>query len=91
VRELEASAADARRRVEELATPALREQAKRELAETVTVLESIRLDLLRLHGGTTDLSPLTAVLDRARELGQELDALKDGHDMARELRPQTPV
>ena len=79
VRELESHAADARRRLEDLTSAPLRERAKQELAEAVTVLESIRLDLLRLHGGAADLAPLTSVLERAKQLGDELQALQDGH------------
>ncbi|HEX5435890.1 MAG TPA: serine/threonine-protein kinase [Gemmatimonadaceae bacterium] len=51
------------------------DQAKRDLAQAVSALESIRLDLLRLHGGATDLEPLTTVLDAAREIGRELGFL----------------
>jgi serine/threonine-protein kinase len=88
VERLEAHAAAARARVEELSalvslggsTPAnnlvvARDAAKTELAESVAALEAVRLDLLRLHGGAVDLRPLTTVLEAARELGEELDRL----------------
>ena len=75
VRELEAHAAEARRRLLELEASPLRAQAQRELTEVVTMLESIRLDLLRLHAGTSDLAPLTAVLERAQEIGNEIEAV----------------
>ena len=87
VKRLESHAAEARQRVEALDAvdaravggddpfAAERARAKGDLAETVAALESIRLDLLRLHGGATDLRPLTTVLDAARHLGAELDRL----------------
>jgi serine/threonine-protein kinase len=92
VERLEAHAAAARARIEELdalaslgaggSRPALetvvaaRDAAKRELAESVAALEAVRLDLLRLHGGAIDLKPITTMLDAARELGEELDRLQ---------------
>jgi predicted Ser/Thr protein kinase len=90
VERLEAHAAAARARVDELsalislggptATPATtlaaaRDAAKTELADSVAALEAVRLDLLRLHGGAADLRPITTVLEAARELGEELDRL----------------
>jgi serine/threonine-protein kinase len=54
---------------------------KRDLGRTVATLESIRLDLLRIHGGASDLEPLTTLLDAAgnveRELGFILDAQEE--------------
>jgi serine/threonine-protein kinase len=92
VRELESHAADARRRLDELTSAQLRDKAKQELAEAVTVLESIRLDLLRLHGGASDLAPLTSVLERAQQLGEELQALQEGQARVdAELGMSTPV
>jgi serine/threonine-protein kinase len=85
---LEAHAAAARARIEELdalghsggANSAARlvdarDRAKRELADAVAALEALRLDLLRLHGGGDDLRPITTVLQAARELGDQLDRL----------------
>src|SRR6476661_4854531 len=43
-----------------------REQAAAQLAESVAALEGIRLDLLRLHAGASDLAPLTTLIDAAR-------------------------
>jgi serine/threonine-protein kinase len=90
---LEAHAAAARARIEELdaltslagsespagrgTVMAARDAAKRELAESVAALEAVRLDLLRLHGGAIDLQPITTALDAARELGDELDRLQE--------------
>jgi serine/threonine-protein kinase len=84
---LESRAAEARAQVEALdamAPPsgsagdvlaARREAAKRQLATSVAALEGIRLDLLRLHAGTSDLAPLTTLLDAAKLLGDDLDRL----------------
>jgi serine/threonine-protein kinase len=111
---LEAHAAAARARVDEVAALismggdpgapahnliAARDTAKRELGESVAALEAIRLDLLRLHGGASDLRPITTVLEAARELGEELDRLgwaqREVSDVVRpmpfELRPHTPA
>jgi hypothetical protein len=116
VEALEAHAAAARARIEEInalvsmgdghaessSTPNLtasRDAAKRELANSVAALEAIRLDLLRLHGGASDLRPITTALEAARELGEELDRLgsaqREVSDVVRpislDLRPHTPV
>jgi serine/threonine-protein kinase len=113
---LEAHAAAARARVDEVAAlmsiggergtsaPAHgliadRDAAKRELGDSVAALEAIRLDLLRLHGGASDLRPITTVLEAARELGEELDRLgraqREVSDVVRtmpfDLRPHTPA
>ena len=78
---------------------ASRDAAKRELADSVAALEAIRLDLLRLHGGASDLRPITTVLEAARELGEELDRLGRAQQevsetvrpMPFDLRPHTPA
>jgi serine/threonine-protein kinase len=108
---LEAHAAAARARIEEIdsllaigragATPdelsAARESAKRDIAESVAALQSVRLDLLRLHGGASDLGSITTALDAARELGDELDRLSRAKQEAEDavspidLRPHTPL
>ncbi|MGH7521188.1 MAG: protein kinase domain-containing protein [Gemmatimonadales bacterium] len=46
-----------------------------ELREALGALETIRFDLLRLHGGATTLAGLTADLGAAREIGDRVDAL----------------
>ena len=108
---LEAHAAAARARIDEIdsllaigragATPeelsSARESAKRDIAESVAALQSVRLDLLRLHGGAGDLRSITTVLDAARELGDELDRLSRAKQevedavLPLDLRPHTPV
>jgi serine/threonine-protein kinase len=103
VERLEAHAAAARARIEELdalanlaesesptgrgTVMAARDAAKRELAESVAALEAVRLDLLRLHGGAIDLQPITTVLDAARELGNEFDRLQEAQREVNHLIP----
>ena len=58
---------------------ALREQAgtpegAARLATAVAALETVRLDLLKLHGGTGSVDELTRDLDAVRELGERVDA-----------------
>ena len=52
------------------------------LASVVSALESIRLDLLKLHAGTSDLHALTEAVQVARQLGAEVDALVEGRRQA---------
>jgi eukaryotic-like serine/threonine-protein kinase len=115
VEALEAHAAAARARIDEInalmsmgegrvasTTPdlaAARDAAKRELGSSVAALEAVRLDLLRLHGGASDLRPITTALEAARELGEELDRLgraqREVSEVVRpislDLRPHTPA
>ncbi len=76
-----------------------RDAAKAELAKSVAALETVRLDLLRLHGGAGDLRPITTVLKAAKELGDELNRLgsaqREVDNVVRRplfhLTPPTPV
>jgi serine/threonine-protein kinase len=89
VEALEARAAEARAEVELVASlaargsgdaavlDARRQVASKQLADSVAALEGIRLDLLRLHAGSSDLAPLTTLIDDARVLGEELNRLAD--------------
>ena len=54
-----------------------RAAAGAELAHSVAALEGVRLDLLRLLAGATDLAPLTTLLDAARELGEHAARLSE--------------
>jgi serine/threonine-protein kinase len=54
-----------------------RKAAASQLSESVAALEGIRLDLLRLHAGASDLAPLTTLIDAARQLGEEAGRLAD--------------
>jgi hypothetical protein len=49
------------------------------LQETVAVLESIRVGLLRLHAGSASPASLTADLDAARELQARLELVAEAH------------
>lgn len=51
---------------------ATRELAAQRLAATVSALEAIRLDLLRLQMGTAGLESVTASLDAARSIGDQI-------------------
>ncbi len=89
VEALEARAAEARAELEVVAAlapegssdadvlGARRAAASARLAESVAGLEGIRLDLLRLHAGASDLAPLTTLIDAARGLGEDLGRLAD--------------
>ena len=58
---------------------ARRQTAASQLAESVAALEGIRLDLLRLHAGASDLGSLTTLMDAARQLGEDVGRLADAH------------
>jgi serine/threonine-protein kinase len=89
VENLEARAAEARAEVEMLAglapsgtadadaLRARRKAAAAHLGESVAALEGIRLDLLRLHAGASDLAPLTTLMDAARVLGEDVSRLAE--------------
>ena len=54
-----------------------RAAARTQLAKSVGALEGVRIDLLRLHAGASDLAPLTTLLDAARELGAHAGRLTE--------------
>jgi serine/threonine-protein kinase len=99
---LEARAAEARAELDVIAALAptgssdaavlekRRAAASARLAETVASLETIRLDLLRLHAGAGDLAPLTTLIDAARVLGEDASRLAEAQrevDAATVRRP----
>lgn len=55
-----------------------REAAEQRLAEVVAALETIRLELLRLHAGVGSVEGMTADLGSARELAEDLERLLEG-------------
>ena len=57
-----------------------RDAAKQRLAEAVTALETIRLDLLRLTAGAGSVDGLTADLAGARAVSEEVGRLLDARD-----------
>ena len=66
---------------------AARHAAKQRLADAVTALETIRLDLLRLTAGTVSVDSLTADLAEARTVSEEVDQLLDARDEVEALLP----
>jgi serine/threonine-protein kinase len=84
---LEARAAEARAELDVVANlapsgdasvlEARRTAASAHLAESVAALEGIRLDLLRLHAGASDLAPLTTLIESARLIGDDVRRLAD--------------
>lgn len=89
VEALEARAAEARAEIDMVAAlapsggsdakvlDARKAKASANLTESVAALEGIRLDLLRLHAGASDLAPLTTLIDAARGLGDDVRRLAD--------------
>jgi cell division septum initiation protein DivIVA len=75
------SLADRRREVGDALRRA-REEAAQRRDTTVTALESIRLELLRLQAGTPAGESITNVLETARRLGQDVDRLVVARDDA---------
>ena len=86
---LEARAAEARAEIELLAAMApdgssdaellasRKTRAAANLSESVAALEGIRLDLLRLHAGASDLAPLTTLMDAVRVAGEDMRRLAE--------------
>jgi len=64
--------------------------ARQRLAESVAALESIRLDLLRLHAGAGDLAPLTTLMDAARRIGEDVNRLAEAQREAEDAAGQRP-
>jgi eukaryotic-like serine/threonine-protein kinase len=52
-----------------------RSAATAHLSASVAALEGIRLDLLRLHAGASDLAPLTTLIESARRAGDDVKRL----------------
>lgn len=67
-----------------------RRAARERLATVVAALESIRLDLLRLHAGVGSPDDLTADLERAREIGSTVDRELDAQRDVERLLSRTP-
>src|ERR1043166_2041120 len=58
---------------------AAREKDQQRLKDAVAALETIRLNLLRLHTGTGSVRSLTTDLGLARELARDIDAQVEGY------------
>jgi len=89
IAELDASLLDAQRTHARAATGALQEKlvadlrdaraaAEQRLSDVVTALETLRLDLLRLHAGAGSAESITQDLVSARALGDDVDRLIEG-------------
>jgi len=55
-----------------------RELVQQRLADAVAALETIRMNLLRLHAGTGSVRNLTTDLGLAREVAKSIDLLLEG-------------
>ncbi len=66
-------------------------RAQRRLAETETALEAIRLQLLRLHDGTSTVENLRAELSAARKISEAVDRLLEGRRQIRDPLDQRSV
>jgi eukaryotic-like serine/threonine-protein kinase len=62
-----------------------RAAAQRRLADSVTALETIRLQLLRMHAGLTTMESLTADLSAAREIADAVDRVLEGNQVVAAL------
>jgi serine/threonine-protein kinase len=64
-----------------------RDLVQQRLKDAVAALETIRLNLLRLHAGTGTVQSLTTDLGLAREVVEEISGQVDGHrEVKRELQ-----
>jgi len=64
-----------------------REQVQQRLKDAVAALETIRLNLLRLHAGTGTVQSLTTDLGLARNVAKEISAQVEGYrEVERELQ-----
>jgi serine/threonine-protein kinase len=64
-------------------------QASARLGTAVAALESLRLDLLKLHAGNGSLDELTRNLEAARAIGEEIDAALAGRQEVEALTRTT--
>ena len=103
VASLEARAAEARAEMDVVAAmapsgsldadvlAARKQAAAAHLAESVAALEGLRLDLLRLHAGASDLQPLTTLMDAARQIGEDLGRLAEAQREAEDAAGGNPA
>lgn len=62
-----------------------------QLEQVMTVLEMLRLELLRLHAGVNDMGELTRALERARTIGHQIDRMASAAQEADGLVERTPA
>ena len=68
-----------------------RDAAAKRLADAVAALEGVRLDLLRLHAGSSDLAPLTTLVGEARLLGEDIGRLADAQREVNDAIARRPL
>jgi hypothetical protein len=70
----------------------MRDTLHAKLGQTVGALETMRLNLLRLHAGTADVASVTTHLNIAAEVSEEVKRLIAAHGEVRKLQfPRTPA
>jgi len=70
----------------------MRDRVQGKLSESVTALETIRLNLLRLHAGSATVEGLTTHLGMAAELSADVQRLVAAHEeVARSLMTSRPL
>ncbi|MFI5246912.1 MAG: hypothetical protein ACHQQR_16890 [Gemmatimonadales bacterium] len=70
---------------------AKRDATRKRLADVGGALETIRLDLLRLHAGSGDAAALTAALRAAEEVGRDIGCVVDAKAEVDALLANTPT
>jgi hypothetical protein len=68
-----------------------RDEAKQELAAAVAALETIRLGLLKLHGGMDVANTITELNERARDAAGDLDRLSSAANLLDAALPAAPT
>ena len=62
-----------------------RDEAQQHFHDSVAGLETLRVDLLKMLAGSTNLARVTTNLGNARELAADIDRLLEGQAEVREL------
>ena len=62
-----------------------RDEAQQRFRDAVAALETLRVDLLKMLSGSTNLTSVTTNLGNARELAADIDLLLKGQAEVREL------
>ena len=89
-----AAAGDAATSAEYAGIRATRDEIHAKLGEAVGALETIRLNLLRLHAGSLSVQGLTTHLGLAAEVSEQVERLVEAHDELDRFRypaPPTPT
>ncbi|MDX2183869.1 MAG: serine/threonine-protein kinase [Gemmatimonadaceae bacterium] len=86
--ELDVVAALAASANDEGALASRRAAAQRQLSSSVSALEQLRLGLLKMHAGTTDLAPMTTLIESARRVSDDVDRLLEARREVEGLRDE---